>query len=303
MKIALTGGAGFIGSNIAEKLIEKDYDLTVVDNFHTGDKENLEQVLGKINIVNSESGKFFEQTDEKFDLICHQGVYSSTPMYMQDHKLTSKIYDEFVSILEYARKNDIKKVVYASTSSIYNGHNPPQNEDMIPYITDFYTEGRYAMDRIGELYHKLYGINIVGLRYFSVYGPHEKSKGNYANLISQFLWAMTKNEEPVVYGDGTQTRDFTYVDDIANANILSLEKEVSGIFNVGTGKNITINEMIEILNKKLGKKLKPKYIINPIKNYVQTTLADTTKAEKELGFKAKITLEEGIERLIKYYGV
>lgn len=301
MKVIITGAAGFIGSNITEELVRQGHEVIAIDNFHTGNENNLLNVRKKVKLVNSDSGKFFEDLDEDCDVICHQGVYSSTPMYKKDHRLTSKIIDDFVCILEYMRKRDVKKIVYASTSSIYNGYEPPHKEEMIPYIKDFYTEGRYAMERIGELYHKMHELNVVGFRYFSVYGPHEKSKKQYANLISQFLWNIMENEQPVVYGNGTQTRDFTYVEDIVRANLIGMETEVNGIFNVGTGRSTTINEMISILNKKLGKDIKPKYIENPIKNYVQLTRADISKSKEKLGFEAKIFLEEGIEKLIRYY--
>ncbi len=142
-------------------------------------------------------------------------------------------------------------------------------------------------------------MKIIGLRYFSVYGPHEKSKGKYANLVSQFLWAMMEGKQPVIYGDGAQTRDFTYVEDVVRANLLAMKSDVNfGIYNVGTGKTYTLNQLVGILNQKLGILLSPQYVENKIKNYVQATLADTAKAKKELGFEAKISLEEGIDRLI-----
>jgi len=301
MKILLTGCAGFIGSNICERLLKEGYEVTGLDNLHTGNKDNLKNVEGneKFRFIEGDSGKISDM-EEKFDAVIHNGIYSSTPMYKENPYLTSKIIEEFMGILEYAKKNGTK-IVFASTSSVYNGQEPPHREDMEVKITDFYTEGRYEMERLGKLYGKLHGVKVTGLRYFSVYGPHEKSKGKYANLISQFLWDLMKNEQPVVYGDGSQTRDFTYVDDVVGANVLALNSEATGAFNVGTGKSITINEMIELLNKKLGKEIKPKYIENPIKNYVQKTLADTSKSEKELGFKAKINLSEGIDKLIEYY--
>jgi len=301
MKIIVTGGAGFIGSNLVERLVNEGHSITVVDNFHTGSESNLSNVMSKIQLVKSSAGDFFKSYTEKVDIIYHQGVYSSSPMYKENPLLTSEVVNDFVRLLEYARKYNIPKVVYASTSSIYNGYQPPHKEEMIPYITDFYTEARYAMDRIGMLYNKLYGIPIIGLRYFSVYGPHEKSKGKYANLITQFLWNLMENKSPVVYGDGTQTRDFTYVSDVVEANLLTMDKDVSGIFNVGTGNNISITDMVSLLNKKLEKNIPPSYIDNPIKNYVSTTKADTSKSERLLGFNAKVPLENGIEKIIKYY--
>ncbi|MFH2106155.1 MAG: NAD-dependent epimerase/dehydratase family protein [Candidatus Micrarchaeota archaeon] len=301
MKILVTGGAGFIGSNITERLVKEGHEVTVADNLHTGNKENLKNIEGKIKIIQCNAGDFQKHTNERFDVIVHNGTYSSTPMYKKDPLLTAKVIEEFIKILEYAKENKAR-IVWAATSSVYSGQKPPHREDMEVKITDFYTEGRYEMERLAQLYHILYGVKSIGLRYFSVYGPHEKSKKQYANLISQFMWDLQNNAQPVVYGDGSQTRDFTYVDDIVEANMLAIKSDIEfGIYNAGTGKSITIKEMIKLLNQKMNKNIEAKYIENPIKNYVQDTLADTSKAERELGFKYKIGLEEGIERLIEYY--
>lgn len=299
MKVLVTGALGFIGSNLTERLVREGYDVSALDNLHTGTEENVQTIKDKIKIFKMDAGDI-DKTNEKFDVIFHNGVYSSSPMYKKNPHLTAKALDEWISILEYA-KNNGSGIIFASTSSMYNGIEPPHKEDIIPHVTDFYTEARIAMERIGELYNKLHSISVVGLRYFSVYGPHEKAKKNYANLITQFLWTMQATERPIVFGDGTQTRDFTYVDDIVEANMLALNYNKYGIFNVGTGKSIQLKEVVEILNKKLGTDLKPVYKPNPIKNYVEHTMADTSKAEKELGFKAKTTLDEGIDKLIKCY--
>jgi len=222
-------------------------------------------------------------------------------MYKSDPHLVARAIDDWISILEYAKANKAR-IVWAATSSVYCGQAPLHREDMDVKVTDFYTEARYEMERLAELYHMLYGVQSIGLRYFSVYGPHERSKKNYANLITQFLWDMQKGAQPVVFGDGKQTRDFTYVVDVVEANMLAMKSPVKfGIYNVGTGKSITINEMIAMLGRKLGKDMKPRYVENKIKNYVQDTLADTRKAEKDLGFKAKVGLEQGIEKIIAYY--
>ncbi len=299
MKILVTGALGFIGSNLTERLVGEGHELYALDNLHTGNEHNLSSVLGKVKFLKGNSGEL-ENFGVKFDAIFHQGIYSSTPMYKENPHLLPKALDDWVSILEYVRKNPCK-LVYASTSSIYNGHAPPHREDMPIYITDFYSEVRMSMERLAKLYFDLYGIKSVGLRYFSVYGPHEESKGQYANLISQFLWDLKAGKQPLIYGDGSQTRDFTYVSDIVDANLLALSYDKPDVFNVGTGKAITINQMFDLLAKKMGSSLKPTYKINPIANYVQHTLADTSKVEKLLGFRAKISLDAGIEKLISYY--
>lgn len=300
MKILVTGAMGFIGSNLTEKLVADGHEVTALDNLHTGNENNLNSVKDKVKMVKEPAG-FVEKMEEKFDAVLHQGVYSSSPMYKENPHLTSTVMDEMISILEYCRKND-SKLVYASSSSVYNGHAPPHHEGMEIKVADYYTEGRYAMERVGELYHKLYGIPIIALRYFSVYGPHEEYKKQFANLITQFLWEARKGKNPVVFGDGNQTRDFTYVTDIVEANLLGMNSDVKyGVYNAGTGRAVTINEMIKILGEKLGKEIQTEYIENKIKNYVQHTGADPSKAEKELGFKAKVSLEDGIKMQVEHY--
>lgn len=298
MKILVTGGLGFIGSNIAGRLVREGHQVTILDNKHTGNEHNISGLKGKAKVQIGRSGDV-EKLGEKFDVIFHEGIYSSTPMYKEDPHRVAEVIEDFISILEYAKKNGIK-VVWASSSSVYNGVKPPQREDAVIPVTDFYTEARLAMERLSELYHKLYGVKAIGLRYFSVYGPHEESKGRYANLVSQFMWAMEKGESPSVYGDGSQTRDFTYIEDVVEANLLAMKSNVGfGIYNIGTGKSITINGMIEVLGKAMGKPVEPVYTQNPIKNYVEHTLASTSKAERELGFKARVGLEQGIGKILK----
>jgi len=300
MKILVTGGLGFIGSNIVERLVADGHNVTVLDNESLGNEANVASVADKIEIVKSDAGKIGEPGGD-FNVILHQGIYSSSPMYKKNKHLTSTIVDEMISVLEYARENG-SRVVFASSSSLYNQNDPPHKENMDIKVTDFYTEGRYAMERIAELYYRLYNVRSIGLRYFSVYGPHEKYKGKYANLITQFLWAMKKNEKIVIFGDGKQTRDFTHVDDIIEANILAMNSQIDfGIYNAGTGKSVEINEMVKMLAEKLGKDPEIEHVENKIKNYVAHTRADTSKAEKDLGFKIKVGLGKGLDALVKYY--
>ena len=303
MEMLVTGGAGFIGSNLVERLVREGHNVCVIDNLNSGNENNLAAVRGKINFKSGNSGEL-ESFGKKFDVIFHQGAYSSSPMYKNNPLLLAEVIRDFIQILEYAKKNGTK-IVFASSSSVYNGVAPPHREDAPLAVTDYYTEGRIEMERLAKLYHDLYGVRVIALRYFSVYGPHETYKKQYANLITQFLWAMQKNEDVVVFGDGKQTRDFTYVDDVVEANVMAARAAASnngyGVYNVGTGRNYTINEMISMLEKATGKKAKLKYVENKIKNYVGETLADVSKADKELGFRAKIALKEGIEQLIMAY--
>jgi UDP-glucose 4-epimerase len=149
-----------------------------------------------------------------------------------------------VAIMELARQKGSKKVVFASSSSVYNGVPTPHREDVVIPVKDYYTEARLAIERIAELY----GIDYAGLRFFSVYGPHEEAKGTYANMITQFLWEMKAGERPVIFGDGSQTRDFTFVRDIVDALLLTSKKGI-GIFNAGTGKSFSFNYVVDLVKR------------------------------------------------------
>lgn len=297
-KIIVTGGAGFIGSNLVERLA-KSNKVLVIDNLHTGSRANLSEALksGNVTFKNADSGSM-AKTGFKADIVFHLGMYSASPMYRKNPLLLGKVASEMIGVLEYVRERKIP-LVFASTSSIYNGVKPPQREDAKYSVTDYYTEGRIFCERASELYNRLYGVNVAAMRFFSVYGRHEEAKKGYANLVTQFMWMMEKGQQPVIYGDGTQKRDFVFADDVVEALILASKVKGFEIYNVGTGKSYTLNKMVEILNTKLGTRIKPKYIKMPISNYVKETLADPSKARKQIGFKARINLDKGISMLIK----
>jgi UDP-glucose 4-epimerase len=297
MKYFVTGGAGFIGSNLVETLAKQGNEIIVMDNLHTGSLDNLKNVKAEIHVAPC-SEAFSLKNLKNLDGIYHLGMPSSSPMYKKDPLLAGKAIAEFITMLELAKREGCK-MVYASSSSIYNGNPTPWKEDMPVFVTDFYTEARYAMERLAKLYSDLYGVKSIGMRFFSVYGPHEEAKKSYANLVTQFAWAMKKGEQPVIFGDGSQKRDFTFVLDIVNACMTAMKSNTDhGIFNAGTGKAYSLNEIVEILNQMLETDITAKYVKNDIKNYVQDTLADTSKAEKGLGFKARYSLEDGLKQYI-----
>ena len=296
MSTLVTGGAGFIGSNLVEELLAAGEDVIVLDNMHTGSPGNLEGLKGSLKLIKM-SCNDLPGLDLHPEKIYHLGIPSSSPMYKSNPYLVGEAINGFTAVFELAKKCGAR-VVYASSSSLYNGLVPPHREDMTIRVSDYYTEARLAMERIAELYRGLYGISSAGMRFFSVYGPKEEAKKQYANMVSQFMWQMQKNETPVIFGDGTQTRDFTNVRDLVRALRLAMQSDYHGILNVGTGKAYSFNDVIEVLNQQLGTRIKPSYAANPIKNYVQHTLAHTVKTEKEIGFRAEVSLEAGLKELL-----
>jgi len=296
MKVIVTGGLGFIGSNLVERLVKEDYEVTIFDNYHTGSFANVKEFY---------DSKVYDLTHLRYfgknDVVFHFGTPSSSPMYKRNPLLVSEAIRDFIRVLEYCKRTK-SKLVFASSSSLYNGNYTPFKENMSIKVTDYYTEARYSMERLAELYSKLHKVRSIGLRLFSVYGPREEHKKQYANVITQFLWKMLKDEQPVIYGDGTQTRDFIHVSDVVDACMLAMNYRTKfEIFNIGTGDAYSFNDVVELLNLLLLKDISPKYIKNPVKNYVKHTLADTRKAERKLKFKSKVDLEKGARGLVEYY--
>ena len=299
MSTLVTGGAGFIGSNLVEELLAAGEDVVVLDNMHTGRPENLDGLEGNLTLIQG-SCNDLPRMDLHPERIYHLGIPSSSPMYKMDPYLVGEALNGFTAVFELAKKSG-SKVVYASSSSLYNGLLPPHHEDMTIRVADYYTEARLAMERMAELYKQLYDVSSAGMRFFSVYGPKETAKKQYANMVTQFLWEMQDGKTPTIFGDGLQTRDFTYVKDVTRALQLAMQSDYHGILNVGTGKAYTFNQTIEILNRGMGLDAKPQHVPNPIKNYVLHTLSDTTKSEKVLGFKAEYNLVEGVKELLQFY--
>jgi UDP-glucose 4-epimerase len=305
MKVIVTGGAGFIGSNLTEGLIEKGHEVVVIDNFNLGVEENLkglDHTFYKLDISNARDLEdVFAK--ERPDIVFNEAAHSSAPMFDRDPRRGYEVNVlGFANVLFLSQRYDVKRVVYASSSSVY-GLNPcPQSENQKVIPPNFYSATKLENENFARIFTQKTGLETVGFRYFSVYGPRERAKGRFANTLSQFLWDLKKDIPPVIYGDGKQTRDFVNVKDVVRANILAIKNGVPGeVYNLGTGESASFNRVIEIENDLLGKDIKAKFVKNPIHNYVMDTLADISKAEKELKFKSRISLEDGIGMSVDYY--
>lgn len=298
-KVLVTGGVGFIGSHLASRLNSEGYQVIVLDNMSTGNPLNLVDQKG-ITIVDGDCRDVAELVPERVGLILHLGIASTTTLYLKDRNLVSKEIQGAMAIYEKAIK-DGAKVVLASSSSLYNMGNLPSRERDQIQVTDFYTECRYAIERLAKLYCNLYGMKAVALRMFAVYGGiGETYKKQYANMVTKLTWQILQGRNPRVYGDGKQTRDFTYISDVLNAWERAIEYNDHGfiVFNVGTGKQTDFIKLIKMIQKKAGTNLTIEHEDNPLPNFVHDTCADTEQARKKLKFKAEIDIEKGIDLLL-----
>lgn len=306
-KALVTGGAGFIGSNIVHELVERDIDVVVLDDLYLGSENNLEDVRDEINFVKGsvKERKKVENAVEGCDTVFHQAARSSSPMHKKEPVEGAEVnIGGFINTIEASKEAEVEKIVYASTSSMYGSIEPPHKEGREKYPPNLYTASKMARELYADVYSRKTDIHFTGLRYFSVYGPREKAKGDFANVVTQFMWKMMKGEKPVIWGDGKQSRDFTYVKDVARANIKAAEKrdETNGeYYNVGTGRDVDFNRLVEMLNQVIGKNIEPEHIEHPRDNPVMKTQADLEKTREELEWTPEVQLGQGLEKTYSYY--
>jgi len=304
MKLMVFGGTGFIGWNAVNHLKNK-YEIIVLDKdlqrnrFAKGDN---------ITLIECDINNFKEMEkailSHKPDKILFLAALSSTPMFFDgtEGNPTNWVRTNtlaFTEMLGLANRCKVQKIVYASTSSIYSENPVPFREDQCITPKTFYEATLHAREGIANAFNRVYGLSSIGLRFFAVYGDGEKIKGKYANNISQFIWAMKNGKSPEIYGDGTQTRDFTYIKDVVNAIEKALESDYHGVLNIGTGIETDFKMIVKYINEVLHTSIKPKYVKNPLKAYVARTLADVSMAKKVLDWKARFSVKEGIKDMLE----
>jgi UDP-glucose 4-epimerase len=305
-KFLVTGGAGFIGSNICKKLVSQGCFVRVVDNLLTGKRSNLAAIADKIEFIEADMGdeKIARTCMDGIDFCLHQGALPSVPRSVDDPAATHRhCLDATFTLLLAGRDAGIKRFVYASSSSVY-GDAPtlPKVESMLPQPLSPYAAAKLAGEYYSEVFYKVFGLETISLRYFNVFGPHQDPTSQYAAAIPAFITAILKNKPPTVYGDGLQSRDFTYVDNIVDANLLAtrVEHTAGEVINIACGQAVTVNEVIDIINELLGKNIKSIYDA-PRPGDVKHSLADITLAKKLIGFKPKISFRQGLEKAIEWY--
>ncbi|WP_049972319.1 NAD-dependent epimerase/dehydratase family protein [Haladaptatus cibarius] len=300
-RVLVTGGAGFIGSNLANHLAEEN-DVIVVDDGYLGTAENLDDAV-KFH----EKSVLDDDLPTDVDAVFHLAALSSYKMHEENPTKGARVNVEgFVNTVEQARDDGCDTVVYASTSSIYGNRTEPSPVTMDVTVNTGYEASKLARERYAEYFANHYDMNMAGMRFFSVYqgyGGAEEHKKEYANVIAQFADDIDNGETPVLYGDGTQTRDFTHVSDIVRGLKLAAEHQLTGIYNLGTGESYDFNTVVEMLNEELGTDIEPEYIENPIPDdvYVHDTMADTTAMYEATGWEPEVSFEEGLERVCRQY--
>ena len=305
-RFLVTGGAGFIGSNICRKLVSQDCFVRVVDNLLTGKRSNLNDIIDKIEFIEADMGdnEVAREAMQGIDVVLHQGALPSVPRSIEDPALTHKhCVDATFTLLLAARDAKIKRFVYASSSSAY-GDSPtlPKIETMVAEPLSPYAAAKLAGEYYCKVFYSVFGLETISLRYFNIFGPYQDPASQYAAAIPAFVTAILKNKRPTVYGDGEQSRDFTYVDNVVEANLLAARaKETKGqIVNIACGKRITINAIIELVNELVGKDIKPIYAALRSGD-VKHSLADINLAKKVIGYKPVVDFRSGLKKAIQWY--
>ncbi|QFU82781.1 NAD-dependent epimerase/dehydratase family protein [Natronorubrum aibiense] len=299
-RVLVTGGAGFIGSNLANTLAAEN-EVIAVDNGYLGTAANLDD-----DVTYVEADVLKDDLPTDVDVVYHLAALSSRQMLEENPRQGARVNVEgFVNVVEQAIEDGCRTVVYASTSSIYGSRTTPSSEDDPTKAATGYDASMLGRERYAEYYNTMEPeMTLAGMRFFSVYqgyGGAEAHKGEYANTVSQFAEKIASGESPVLWGDGTQTRDFTHVDDIIRGLEMAADHDLEGVYNLGTGEPYSFNETVSLINETLGTAVEPTYEPIPLENYVHDTYADCSKFRDETGWEPRIDFEEGVKRVCEPY--
>lgn len=302
----VTGGAGFIGSHITEALIKKREEVIVFDNFCTGKKENLSAIIKKIKLIKGDLRDFnlVKKKTRGVDYVLHQAALRSVPKSVKDPVSFNEVnVTGTLNLLIAAHQAKVKRFVFASSSSVYGEVKIfPEKENFTPKPISPYAATKLFGEHYCYLFSRLYDLETVSLRYFNVFGPRQSLESQYAVVVPKFITCLLNNKPTPINGNGDQSRDFTYIDNVVEANLLAAKaKNISGeVFNIACGWDYTVLDLAKIINKIMGKNIKPVFL-PPRPGDVLRTLADISKAKKLLKFKIKVNFEEGLERTVKWF--
>ena len=315
-RILVTGGAGFIGSNLCEVLLDKGNRVVCLDNFLLGKRENIEQLLENPNFVLLEGDirnlNHCLKATEDVDYVLHQAALGSVPRSIMDPIATNDVnVGGFLNMLVAARDNGVKRFVYAASSSTYgDSEELPKVEELIGRPLSPYAITKYVNELYADIFSKTYGLETIGLRYFNVFGRKQDPNGAYAAVIPRFVSQLMNGESPVINGDGNQSRDFTYIDNVIQANLLSLvtnnEKAVNNVYNVACGDRNTLNDLVKYLKEYLSEfdsKISSIDVIYGKKRQgdIPHSQASVSKAKENLNYSPQYTMQQGLKIAVKWY--
>jgi UDP-N-acetylglucosamine/UDP-N-acetylgalactosamine 4-epimerase len=315
-RVLVTGGAGFIGSNLCNALLKQDNEVVCLDNFSTGRSVNINGFLSSkdFKLVVGDIRNYSDclKATENIDIVLHQAALGSVPRSIEDPITTNNVnISGFVNMLKACVNSDVKRFVYAASSSTYGDHEAlPKVEDRIGKPLSPYAITKYVNELYADNFSKLYGIETIGLRYFNVFGRHQDPDGAYAAVIPKFVKKLIDEESPRINGDGNQTRDFTYIDNVIQMNQLAAlttnESAINQVYNVAVGERTTLNDLVTILIELLSEKNKNISQVKPIhgskrQGDILHSLASIDKAQSLLNYKPTHTLREGLTEAIDWY--
>ena len=304
----ITGIGGFIGSSLARALLERGEQVRGVDNFSTGKRENLKQILGQVDFHEADILDLdaMKRVCAGADYVLHQAAIPSVPKSVLDPLASNRAnVDGTVSLLVAARDAKVKRVVYAASSSAY-GDTPtlPKHEGMTPNPISPYAVAKLASEHYMISFYRCYGLETVALRYFNIFGPWQDPSSPYSGVLAKFITLMLSGKQPTIYGNGEQSRDFTYIDNAVEANLLackaSATQAAGRVFNVATGRQVTLNETFKLLQALTSYSGSPIYGAERGGD-IKHSLADISSAEKHLGYKPKVSFEDGLKRTVDWY--
>ena len=306
MKFLVTGGAGFIGSHIVDELVKNGDKVNVIDDFSSGSRDNLQSVLDKIELIEGDirDKALVNRAMHGVDYVLHQAALRSVPKSLGDPQLYNDVnINGTLNILTAAKEARVKRVVFASSSSIYGETDRlPEKENFYPLLVSPYALTKLAGEYYCRIFSEIYGLETASLRYFNVFGPRQSLENQYAVVIPKFISCILRDENPPIHGDGKQTRDFTYVENVVQANIKAAT--VPGIkcevLNIACGKAYSILDIVKYVNKILKKDIEPKFTPQRLGD-VKHTLADIKKAKGLIKFSPKIDFEQGLRRTVEYF--
>jgi nucleoside-diphosphate-sugar epimerase len=308
MRFVVTGGAGFIGSNTVDELVRRGHSVVVLDDLSSGKEDNLSEIRNKITLIKGSITdiEVVRKAMHEAEFVIHLAARTSVPKSVKDPIETNRVnIDGTLNVLVAARDARVKRIVFAASSSAY-GETPtlPKVEKMEPQPISPYGVTKYVGELYAQTFGRCYGLENVSLRYFNIFGPRQEPTSPYSGVLAKFCTAFLEDTQPVIFGDGEQTRDFTYVDNAVQANLLACEApNVSGkVFNIGVGGRSSLNQTVTLLSNISGKKLEPKY--EPARDGdIRDSQADISQAREFLGYEPSVAFDEGLRRTFEWYRV